>query len=103
MSCNGILIAEIYTIGIHFNKLVSLWGFNMVQLFVVSPTQLSITGTGPLVVTVEGVSGTSYTGDIAIDDISIFDGNCLQGLYCVNILHRLSNIVILIIDWLIML
>ena len=70
----------------------------MVQLFVVSSTQLNITGTGPLVVTVEGVSGTSFTGDIAIDDISVFDGNCLQGLYCVNILHRLSNIVILIID-----
>ena len=70
----------------------------MVQLFVISPTQVNITGTGPLVITVEGVSGASSTGDIAIDDISVSDGNCQQGLYCVNILHRyLSNIVISII------
>ena len=59
-------------------------GFETVQLF---PTQVNITrpNPDPIVVTVEGVSGTSITGDIAIDDTSISDGNCNQGLCCLII------------------
>ena len=65
-------------------KTVIIRGFETVQLF---PTQVNITrpNPDPIVVTVEGVSGTSYNGDIAIDDILISDGNCPQGLYCLII------------------
>ena len=53
----------------------------------VSTFQIDITrpDTYPFVVTVEGVRGTSFTGDIAIDDITIFSGNCPQGLCVMNI------------------
>ena len=30
----------------------------------------------------EGVRGTSYTGDIAIDDFKLMDGPCNQAGYC---------------------
>lgn len=39
----------------------------------------------------EGVTGTSYTGDIAIDDVEIMDGACpLPGVF-VNQLHWPCN------------
>ncbi|XP_072170531.1 thyroid hormone-induced protein B-like [Diadema setosum] len=36
--------------------------------------------TQPFYITIEGVRGSSYTGDIAIDDIRLSHGSCQQGL-----------------------
>ena len=40
----------------------------------------------------EGVRGTSYTGDIAIDDIKMFDGPCNQPGKQLDLFKKLSII-----------
>eukprot|EP00795_Rhopilema_esculentum_P012712 gene12712-3431_t len=44
--------------------------------------QVSITTTSSFNIIFEGVRGTSYTGDIAIDDIKMLDGACNQPASC---------------------
>jgi hypothetical protein len=39
-------------------------------------SQVDIQGSSPYQILFEGVRGTSYKGDIAVDDISVVDGSC---------------------------
>ncbi|XP_071487939.1 scavenger receptor cysteine-rich domain-containing protein DMBT1-like [Diadema antillarum] len=48
------------------------------QVETIQPAVLIDNYTQPFYITMEGVRGTSYTGDIAIDDIVLSEGSCVQ-------------------------
>ena len=55
---------------------VALWGKNGTQGNVWRNSTITVGGAAPFQVAFEGRRGSSYQGDIAIDDISFKDGPC---------------------------
>ena len=54
-----------------------LWNLKSNQGNVWKQAEVTLTSKKPFRILIEGIRGSSYTGDIALDDMYVQDGNCV--------------------------